>query len=463
MKKQFTFLMGIAVVCALLMAVPEAAEGQTLYDYAGVSDSPVQTNPLSVIRRESSGRAVFSYVMNGKTYIGLVDLYGNIKRADIGPDKRVYDMRVVGDELYFCGSVSGVQAFVGHLKIHQLATSPGPFPIDFTYLKASETDCLTRMVAYRWGTEVKVVAIGYNDCLWYNCSYVCPTNATCRKEFVFECVFTSGLPSTSSPIRLQVVNPGAYGDRMEVLDDIVETDNYVAIVGVYDNAWFVIRRCRKDDIMLTMSNLFLYPFQGRELLMEHKACRMRGDTIAVASQASDIDLNPENRTRFRVFDMATMNMLVDQEFEHGIKVKPDEMVYVPVDKTVVLLQEMPIPSLTNNNSVFVQLHPYQATPYVAQGWYTTSGLRYGSLDVRDDENYIATGGNYWITKHLPNCVSSTGCYTPCLIRISGREPVTYTADTFVYPPTPCFDMVLSPVFGVETRTPNVLCAETDNK
>ncbi len=89
MKKQFTFLMGIAVVCALLMAVPESAEGQTLYDYAGVSDSPVQTNPLSVIRRESSGRAVFSYVMNGKTYIGLVDLYGNIKRADIGPDKRV--------------------------------------------------------------------------------------------------------------------------------------------------------------------------------------------------------------------------------------------------------------------------------------------------------------------------------------------------------------------------------------
>ena len=415
--------MGIAVVCALLMAVPESAEGQTLYDYAGVSDSPVQTNPLSVIRRESSGRAVFSYVMNGKTYIGLVDLYGNIKRADIGPDKRVYDMRVVGEELYFCGSVSGVQAFVGHLKIHQLATSLGPFPIDFT---------------------------------------VCPTNATCRKEFVFEGVFSSGSPSSGS-LLLQEVNPGAYGDRMEVLDDLVETDNYVAIVGVYDNGWFVIRRCRKDDIMGTMSNLFLYPFQGRELLMEHKACRMRGDTIAVASQASDIDLNPENRTRFRVFDMATMSMLVDQEFEHGIKVKPDEMVYVPVDKTVVLLQEMPIPSLTNNNSVFVQLHPYQATPYVAQGWYTTSGLRYGSLDVRDDENYIATGGNYWITKHLPNCVSSTGCYTPCLIRISGREPVTYTADTFSILPSPCLDMVISPVFGVETRTPNVLCAETDNK
>ena len=279
---------------------------------------------------------------------------------------------------------------------------------------------------------------------------------------MFEGVFSSGSPSSGS-LLLQEVNPGAYGDRMEVLDDLVETDNYVAIVGVYDNAWFVIRRCRKDDIMLTMSNLFLYPFQGRELLMEHKACRMRGDTIAVASQASDIDLNPENRTRFRVFDMATMNMLVDQEFEHGIKVKPDEMVYVPVDKTVVLLQEMPIPSLTNNNSVFVQLHPYQATPYVAQGWYTTSGLRYGSLDVRDDENYIATGGNYWITKHLPNCVSSTGCYTPCLIRISGREPVTYTADTFSILPSPCLDMVLSPVFGVETRTPNVLCAETDNK
>ena len=431
MRKQFTFLMGIAVVCALLMAVPEAAEGQKPFDYAGVSDSPVQTNPLSVIRRESSGRAVFSYVMNGKTYIGLVDLYGNIKRADIGPDKRVYDMRVVGEELYFCGSVSGVQAFVGHLKIHQLATSPGPFPIDFTYLKADKTDCLTRMVAYRWGTGVKVVAIGYNDCLWYNCSYVCPTNATCRKEFVFEGVFSSGSPSSGS-LLLQEVNPGAYGDRMEVLDDLVETDNYVAIVGVYDNGWFVIRRCRKDDIMGTMSNLFLYPFQGRELLMEHKACRMRGDTIAVASQASDIDLNPENRTRFRVFDMATMNMLVDQEFEHGIKVKPDEMVYVPVDKTVVLLQEMPIPSLTNNNSVFVQLHPYQATPYVAQGWYTTSGLRYGSLDVRDDENYIATGGNY-------------------------------TADTFSILPSPCLDMVISPVFGVETRTPNVLCAETDNK
>ena len=198
MKKQFTFLMGIAVVCALLMAVPEAAEGQKPFDYAGVSDSPVRTDSLSVIRRVNADMAVFSYVMNGKTYIGLVDLYGNIKRADIGPDKRVYDMRVVGEELYFCGSVSGVQAFVGHLKIHQLATSPGPFPIDFTYLKADKTDCLTRMVAYRWGTEVKVVAIGYDDCLWYNCLYACPDNATCRKEFVFEGVFSSGLPSSGS-------------------------------------------------------------------------------------------------------------------------------------------------------------------------------------------------------------------------------------------------------------------------
>ena len=112
MRKQFTFLMGIAVVCALLMAVPEAAEGQKPFDYAGVSDSPVRTDSLSVIRRVNADMAVFSYVMNGKTYIGLVDLYGNIKRADIGPDKRIYDMRVVGEELYFCGSVSGVQA--GH-------------------------------------------------------------------------------------------------------------------------------------------------------------------------------------------------------------------------------------------------------------------------------------------------------------------------------------------------------------
>ena len=141
-------------------------------------------------------------------------------------------MRITGDNVYFCGTVyDGAKAFIGHVSITGLISST---PTIYYYYLDQYSSVLKRLVAYDFNGKQKVVAVGTHHFI-NNGVFTCPYDPvyhpyTCKCYFVVEGDFYNESLLNYPNIPYLATNDTYHN---EDITEVIETPNYVALVGHY--------------------------------------------------------------------------------------------------------------------------------------------------------------------------------------------------------------------------------------
>ncbi|MBR3413797.1 MAG: hypothetical protein IKG81_14040, partial [Bacteroidales bacterium] len=191
--------------------------------------------------------------------------------------------------------------------------------------------------------------------------------------------------------------------------DVVETDNYVAVVTFPAADELIIHPCDKNNMLALTSFGDYYRYKVPRSKVLFNGCRMKEDTIAVASVFNN---GPgTDNMQVRVVDLATMNMSCAQTFD--LKDKDDiyEMAYLPDVQRLVLLTNHTYTPLTLLIHTFCFLKPYETVfPYNMEKVYDINRRSFTSLDRLSSQHIVAAGGDCWIMKEVPNNNPASTCY-----------------------------------------------------
>ena len=113
MKKKLIFHL-MLVGCWILSLDP--VSGQTYYEFASAYMGSKTTQSSALIRKVDASSALVYYHDGSQGVIAMVDLSSNLRKAFLPSDCKVSDMRITGDNIYFCGS-SNSGPVIGHIKL----------------------------------------------------------------------------------------------------------------------------------------------------------------------------------------------------------------------------------------------------------------------------------------------------------------------------------------------------------
>lgn len=493
----------LSVICIVLSVLSATTlNAQTPPDYALYGITPQTTT--SIIRSYSSSEFISYYVdpASGFGVICMSDIYGNMNYINLDFGYEVYDMQIANKYLFMCGVYAPTySAFLASVYIPDIA-SGGPATVK--YQVSDNASDFYKMVAYEdaYG-DTRVVALGneyYGNSSYpsifvnnnyekngvlYNSPYsyfnVCPSY-TCTQNLLFEFIN----PQTRYGVSSYNFIPVDDSYTEERIDDIVVTDNYVALIGrVHNMSRLAIRSCDKNDVLGTYTTNCVSCIITDEGFSEYVCCAMMGDTIALATRGEyAIGSSVPHDTRIRTLDLVTKTITGSQAFSlNNYASNPIDMVYVPDMHTLVLLQDLIFPVAGSvNNHTFLFLEPYHPfsvdpttinpwdqsipiptlyVPYVAKGiceW--VYGLPFSSMDwLMPHNHFISAGGDYWIYKDLTTQPSSPSCYLTDYIPIHRIDNLTlnsYPHGHTAWPETFTINDIPTSVVRLEI---NSLCIE----
>ncbi len=395
------------MVCTLLSL---QVQGQTYYNFA-MGYIPSATNPShSIVRTVDAQRAIAYYEDGSTTHIlARINMYGNVIEAKFVGKYEMNDIRLVDDDIFFCGqntltrkgivghaSVSAIESRIQHIQYQEF---------DMGMSRTSTT--MMRLAAYRdqSGME-KVVAIG--ELNYDNLSSPMPSFLNGSLPGSYRAYFVVGYRYSGGALTMEFckflcdTSPNNY---FESVDDVVVTDNWLAVVTVNDKG-LTIHRCDKNNVNGTFDNYHSYGISSVEGI--YHCCHMKGDTIALVA----LDKSPVAsvyETHMRCVDLATMTMTQAQGYSLLDKAEPIEVVYVPDCATLVMLQYQQFP-LTGWHYAYVFWKPYKVPPYTAEVIYESAGNSFGSIDRLTSKYIVASGGNYWVEKDASYNATVSSCY-----------------------------------------------------
>lgn len=421
------------VVSILWVGVSTPARGQYV-NYASAYIGSKTTDYHSLIRTIDDTSALVYYFDRGanKGVIARMGLTLSCRKAFLPAGYTLNDMRISGNDVYFCGS-DGANPIMGHVLLSDFSGSTRTL----TFYKANRTyvTSLNRMVAYSDGSGgQKVVMVGdlvftthptfpcttlmsyYDPELGYNVSFYIHY---CRRTIIIEADFNGSMRMTDICV---VTGDTAHH---EVISEVLETQNYVAFVGHYTNHHTtIVHKCSKNSVVADFTNPSHLHYCYYGILEGHSnfhGCVMNGDTIAVSSLSTYYDgLGVEHfSTNIRGFDLASMVNTFAQRVPLNTKSEPCDLMYMKKNHCLVLLQDINLPSLSSDQNTFVHLAPYNYAPtYYAKCWYESSWQKpFNSLSNVNDTVYVSSGGEYWCMKDVDQLTPNT-CYDVDAIEIT---------------------------------------------
>lgn len=309
----------------------------------------------------------------------------------------VRDFRVYGDNVVFCGYREASIRPIGLLGTFKTNVLYDPtIPDGMVYHADTSTDlnCFSRItcfynahsdaeefaaigIALLSGIDqsIPIVVHGIIDSLRQNSGQYIPHTAI--------------IPSSSS----------------EIFDDIVSTDNYVAIVGNHPNGYFVRYATHTDLTEATnviFSDEYYYvtdpvdPINGMRLC----ATRTTGDEIAVAT-AYHGDVNPEKAYHVRVLQVETGETRCLQHVQLKEKAEPTEIAYLADNNSLVLLGTCPLYDISLYKSYFIILNLDQCVDN-AGNKYTADVIDaddiYQSVCSYNGKYFFAASSMYWFAQ-----------------------------------------------------------------
>ena len=405
-------LLTVAVVSFL--SLPLHVSGQTAFNYASAHEGAGRKYDHSLIRAiNDTSTLVYYYDESANQgYIARLGLALTLQKAMLPHGCTVNDMRITGDNVYFCGHDNN-NAVIGHIRLSDFDASNRTitlYSVDTTYVTH-----LNRMVAYESAGKQKVVMVG--DRIYTNFSpfpWDCPYHYTYFDSsindyyefYYYNCLSTIILEvSFNGPALLdkKYVVTGS-PTHLEIITEVIETPRYVAFVGYYTNHHTtIVHRCDKGDVVTDFLGGWHWCYAGLdEGNSDYHGCWMNGDTIAVSS-LSKYEESPGNQlfsTNIRVFDLSTMKNTHAQGVPLFSRAEPYDFMYMPKVHQFVLLQNVNLPTYSEK-CAFLHIEPYTTSlpNYYAKGWFESRfGKSFYSLSRPMDSVYVAAGGEYWCLK-----------------------------------------------------------------
>lgn len=420
----------VSVVCLLLCL---QAQGQTYYNYALGHASLTEFSSHSNIRSIDGQSAIAYYEGNNGTEPTLVYLdinsINNVNGVKLKEEYDLMDMKIVNGEVFFCGrNKRNGCGFIGHVKVSDVAGQVVNSVDYYDLMGLIGSTIMWNLEAYDDGTgTIRVVSLGnitYEGEDLNNVFGPCPLYAICQGSFFVECIYSG---------TLQLVGSKIVGDknRFEHADDVVVTDNWLAIITTYPDASAIaIHRCAKNNVLGTFDNYYyyqVYPLEGGS-----HCCKMKGDTIADATLCS-LPYGSYYESHMRTFDLNTMTMTRAQWFPLLEKAEPQEVVYLSEYATLVTLQYHMYPS-TALRHTFISWKPYNTTPYYAKLTYDSNAKEFQHFDRLTTKHIAATGGNYWIMKDIIHDLPAPRCYTVDNQNVETLQISYPQATSYAFPP-----------------------------
>ena len=150
-------LLTVAVVSFL--SLPLHVSGQTAFNYVSAYEGAGRKYDHSLIRAiNDTSTLVYYYDESANQgYIARLGLALTLQKAMLPHGCTVNDMRITGDNVYFCGHDNN-NAVIGHIRLSDFDASNRTitlYSVDTTYVTH-----LNRMVAYESAGKQKVVMVG---------------------------------------------------------------------------------------------------------------------------------------------------------------------------------------------------------------------------------------------------------------------------------------------------------------
>ena len=408
-------------------------QGQTYYNFI-MGYTPLTPNTSSsIVRAVDAQRAVAYYEDGGIPKLAVIDMYGHIAEVTLKNDVDIKDIRIVGDENFFCGQKRDTRnGIIGHTSVSEIegcAVSSIPYrELDMDITPTSTI--MWRLAAYTDGIgRYKVVSIGemyyfsssVNVPMWF---YPCTSAnyGSCHTFFAIEYDYVMDFSLVGFIFLCD-------SNHYERADDVVVTDNWLGIVSCYpDKSELIIHRCNKSNVIATFDNYYSYVVPEMEGI--YHCCKMKGDSIALVALHKP-GASPNYETHLRTVDLASMAMTSAQGYSLLDKAEPEEMVYLPEYSKLVLLQYQRFPS-TLYHYAFVCWEPYTSPPYSAVTIYEKDDYPFYSLDRLTSKHIVAAGGNYWIEMDVPNYNPASLCHWRAFQQILQLSMPSYNTSNYTY-------------------------------
>jgi len=359
--------------------------------------------------------------------------------ATLPADMWVTDVRILGDEAFFCGA-EGPHAVVGKIDLNDFAT--GTVNIEYIEVLTSATR-YKKLVAYNYSPAIRIVAcIGEDAGSGYD-------------DVVSVFSYFSGVFSLVRGYKLP---------REEDMDDIHYTGDDVVIVGRYNNSTthnqLIVRRFPSIALPTTLTDRTLYPAASYEVNGLTSSVYMRGYSTTPVIAVSYVHYDsPSNQlsTRVRYIDLQTMAMLRSHEFPREEKEEVLAMLYSKWDGRLAVVFSEPEPGTASNVTKTVLLQPDMPSPYPGVRFYFPSPFNFYSADIINDLsskdiNLVEAGHGRWYLQHIPTAGPGTAvCPASDIINVDiipdlPPVPIPYSTipDSPMFGPT-TWPMTLSPV------------------
>lgn len=345
-------------------------------------------------------------------------------------DMWVTDVRIWGDEAFFCGSI-GTHAVVGKIDLNAFSTGS----VSISYIEDSTSATrYKKLVAYKHTSSARVVAcLGENAASGYN-----------------DVVSVYSYAGAFLHLNTYTLPPE------EDMDDILYTGDAVVLVGRYNNSTtrnqLIIRRSPSTTLPATLTDRTLYPAASYEVNGRTSSVYMRGYSTTPVIAVSYVHYDsPSNQlsTRVRYIDLRTMAMLRSHEFPRVEKEEVLATLYSKWDGRLAVVFSEPEPGIASNVTKTVLLQPDMPSPYPAVRLFFPPSENFTSADILNDPsskdiNLVEAGRGRWYLQHIPSAgFGTTGCPGGDMINVDIIPDLTPV-------PIPYSTIPDSPMFGSST-------------
>ena len=346
--------------------------------------------------------------------------------ATLPADMWVTDVRILGDEAFFCGA-EGPHAVVGKIDLNAFST--GSVSISYIEVMTSATR-YKKLVAYKHTSSARVVAcLGENAASGYD-----DVVSVYSYTSLFTHLNTYTLPTE------------------EDMDDILYTGDAVVLVGRYNNSTtrnqLIIRRSPSTTLPATLTDRTLYPAASYEVNGRTSSVYMRGYSTTPVIAVSYVHYDsPSNQlsTRVRYINLRTMAMLRSHEFPRVEKEEVLAMLYSKWDGRLAVVFSEPEPGTASNVTKTVLLQPDMPSPYPGVKLFFPPSENFTSADILNDPsskdiNLVEAGRGRWYLQHIPTAgPGMAGCPASDIINVDiipDLTPVPIPYNTL--PDTPAY-------------------------
>ena len=325
-----------------------------------------------------------------------------IHRLTMPADINIKDMYIdqTNGILYFCGTTAKPyqsleigEGVLGWLSLYNITSTLSPTNVYWIVIPT--VSVLTKLVEYENSvSQPQVAAIGV-----YHWS-VEPYTHT-QYSFV-DCLDATNASTMASSTYLTKLAPD------ERYYDVMLTSDFVVCFG-YNADPTVNSICyRKKPKDLLYDPMFddIHYFSGGDdaYSITHTTAMSDNDIIT-----SYLYVDPGNtmHTRLRTIDISTDVMTHSQEYIQPEKIDPTDIVYIPSDKSVVVMHDFTCAGTVNSN--FVYIDPKTIVSYLTRVEFKPVEL-FLSMTMHDSHYYLAGKGPSWFLKD--KLISPTGSPDP---------------------------------------------------